>query len=76
MLQSLSHSFSIYGGELFDRVISDDFILTEKACVCFVRQICEGLNYMHSRDIIHLDMKVRMAYETDYTWALAGYIVW
>ena len=50
--------FSIYGGELFDRVISDDFILTEKACVAFIRQICEGLEYMHHKMIIHLDMKV------------------
>ncbi|ELU16387.1 hypothetical protein CAPTEDRAFT_163463 [Capitella teleta] len=47
----------IYGGELFDRVISEDFLLTEKACQCFIRQICEGLEYMHTCSIIHLDMK-------------------
>lgn len=50
---------SIYGGELFERAVSDDFVLTEKACVCFIRQICEGIAFMHSRSIIHLDMKVR-----------------
>jgi len=49
---------SIYGGELFDRAISDDFLLTEKACVCIVRQICEGVEFIHSQNIIHLDMKV------------------
>ncbi|KAL5007311.1 hypothetical protein ScPMuIL_016117 [Solemya velum] len=47
----------ISGGELFERVINDDFILTEKACVMFMRQICEGVGFMHSRDILHLDMK-------------------
>ena len=49
----------ILGGELFDRVICEDFVLTEKACVCFMRQICEGVEYMHAHNIIHLDMKVR-----------------
>ncbi|XP_048241778.1 myosin light chain kinase, smooth muscle-like isoform X2 [Haliotis rufescens] len=47
----------INGGELFERVINDDFILTEKACVMFLRQICEGVGFMHSKNILHLDMK-------------------
>ncbi|KAK3104073.1 hypothetical protein FSP39_024208, partial [Pinctada imbricata] len=47
----------ISGGELFERVINDDYILTEKACIMFMRQICEGIDYMHSRNILHLDMK-------------------
>ncbi|RWS30208.1 myosin light chain kinase: smooth muscle-like protein [Leptotrombidium deliense] len=32
----------VKGGELFERVICDDFILTEKSCIVFMRQICEG----------------------------------
>jgi myosin-light-chain kinase len=47
----------IEGGELFERVICDDFILTERACSIFMRQICEGVEYMHSQNILHLDMK-------------------
>ncbi|KAK6961312.1 muscle M-line assembly protein unc-89, partial [Biomphalaria glabrata] len=44
-------------GELFERVIGDDFVLTERDCVHFLRQICEGVNYMHSLNILHLDLK-------------------
>ena len=49
---------SIPGGELFDRVIEDEFILTEKACICFMRQVLEGVAFMHSKNILHLDLKV------------------
>jgi len=47
----------INGGELFERVIDDDFELTEKVCTIFMRQICEGVQYMHEKFIMHLDMK-------------------
>lgn len=47
----------ISGGELFERVIDDDFELTEKVCSIFMRQICEGVEYMHKKLIMHLDMK-------------------
>jgi myosin-light-chain kinase len=53
---------SIEGGELFERVIDDDFVLTEKACTIFMRQICEGVEYIHSQNILHLDMKVRIMF--------------
>jgi len=45
------------GGELFDRVLDDTFLLTEKACSIFVRQICEAMDYIHQNNIIHLDLK-------------------
>ncbi|XP_049533993.1 myosin light chain kinase, smooth muscle-like isoform X1 [Anopheles darlingi] len=47
----------ISGGELFERVVADDFTLTEKDCIIFVRQICQGVEHMHSRQIVHLDLK-------------------
>ncbi|KAK0162885.1 hypothetical protein PV327_006621 [Microctonus hyperodae] len=47
----------IEGGELFERVIDDDFLLTERSCAVFMRQICEGIEFVHAQNILHLDMK-------------------
>ncbi|EZA49629.1 hypothetical protein DMN91_006107 [Ooceraea biroi] len=47
----------IDGGELFERVIDDDFVLTERSCAVFMRQICEGIEFMHGQKILHLDLK-------------------
>ncbi|XP_047115600.1 myosin light chain kinase, smooth muscle-like [Schistocerca piceifrons] len=47
----------ISGGELFERVVADDFTLTERDCVLFMRQICEGVQYMHQNSVAHLDLK-------------------
>ncbi|XP_071792535.1 protein Obscurin-like isoform X2 [Asterias amurensis] len=47
----------IAGGELFERVIDDDFVLTEKDAIKFMRQICAGVHYMHDQNILHLDLK-------------------
>lgn len=45
------------GGELFERVVDEDFDLTESHCVLFVRQICQGVEYLHDRHIVHMDIK-------------------
>ncbi|XP_014296942.2 titin isoform X1 [Microplitis demolitor] len=47
----------ISGGELFERVVADDFTLTEKDSILFVRQICLGVEYMHDNLVVHLDLK-------------------
>lgn len=47
------------GGELFDRIIDENYNLTELDTVLFIRQICEGLQYMHKMYILHLDLKVK-----------------
>lgn len=52
------HYLRIDGGELFERVIDDDFVLTERSCAIFMRQICEGMEFMHSQKMLHLDLKV------------------
>ncbi|XP_072180712.1 myosin light chain kinase, smooth muscle-like [Diadema setosum] len=47
----------VSGGELFDRVIDEEFELTEAVVVFLMRQICEGVKFMHQQKVLHLDMK-------------------
>ncbi|XP_069490326.1 myosin light chain kinase, smooth muscle-like isoform X2 [Ambystoma mexicanum] len=47
----------IAGGELFERIVDDAFEHTEPTCVQYVRQILEGVQYMHQQNIVHLDLK-------------------
>ena len=47
----------IGGGELFEKVVADDFTLTERDCLLFMRQICQAIGYMHEQSIVHLDLK-------------------
>ena len=48
----------ISGGELFEKVCNDDN-LTEKEVVRFLKQILQGVEHMHKKRIVHLDLKVR-----------------
>ena len=50
-------TFRISGGELFERVIDDDFILTERDVIKYMRQICAAVLHMHHQSILHLDLK-------------------
>ncbi|AWP03996.1 myosin light chain kinase 2 skeletal/cardiac muscle-like [Scophthalmus maximus] len=45
------------GGELFDRIIDENYTLMELDALVFIRQICEGLQHMHKMYILHLDLK-------------------
>lgn len=47
----------IEGGELFDRVIDDEFVLTEKTCIILIRQLCQAMAFVHANNILHLDLK-------------------
>ena len=38
---SFSHGARCGGGELFEKVVADDFTLTERDCTLFMRQICQ-----------------------------------
>lgn len=48
------------GGELFDYLTQKDF-LDEVEATQYMKQILEGMEYVHSRNIVHLDLKVRNA---------------
>lgn len=45
------------GGALFERVVSEDFEFTEADSSVFIKQILQGLNYLHKNNIAHLDLK-------------------
>ena len=48
------------GGELFDYLTQKDF-LDEVEATQYMKQILEGMEYVHSRNIVHLDLKVKNA---------------
>lgn len=50
---------SVSGGELFQRVADAD-CLTEKEASFYMYQLLQGLQYMHSKNIVHLDLKVKI----------------
>ncbi|XP_062972742.1 myosin light chain kinase, smooth muscle isoform X2 [Elgaria multicarinata webbii] len=47
----------VSGGELFERIIDEDFELTERECIKYMKQISEGVQYVHKQGIVHLDLK-------------------
>lgn len=48
---------SIAGGELFERIMDDNFEYTEPTSVRYMKQILEGIQYVHQKNIVHLDLK-------------------
>ena len=58
----------VQGGELFERVIDEDFELTEDLCRSYMQQICQGVQYLHETlSVIHLDLKPENIVCTDKT---------
>ncbi|XP_078408314.1 myosin light chain kinase, smooth muscle-like isoform X2 [Cetorhinus maximus] len=47
----------VSGGELFERIIDEDFELTERECIKYMLQINEGVQFIHKQEIVHLDLK-------------------
>uniref|UniRef100_A0A673ANV7 Myosin light chain kinase, smooth muscle n=1 Tax=Sphaeramia orbicularis TaxID=375764 RepID=A0A673ANV7_9TELE len=47
----------ISGGELFERIIDEDFELTEREVIKYMLQIIDGVAFIHKQGIVHLDLK-------------------
>ncbi|XP_035391291.1 myosin light chain kinase, smooth muscle isoform X3 [Electrophorus electricus] len=47
----------VSGGELFERIIDEDFELTEREVIQYVLQIVDGVGFMHRKGVLHLDLK-------------------
>jgi serine/threonine protein kinase len=54
----------VAGGELFDRIADPNYKMTEAEAIKYMRQICQGLEHMHEKNIVHLDLKVRFENQT------------
>ncbi|XP_061611605.1 myosin light chain kinase, smooth muscle-like isoform X1 [Phyllopteryx taeniolatus] len=57
----------IAGGELFERIVDDNFEHTEPTSAGYMRQILEGMLYVHKQNIVHLDLKPENIVCTDHT---------
>lgn len=55
--QSVVSGPSIAGGELFERLVDDNFEHTEPTSARYMQQILEGMRYVHKQNIVHLDLK-------------------
>uniref|UniRef100_A0A3B3QHK7 Uncharacterized protein n=1 Tax=Paramormyrops kingsleyae TaxID=1676925 RepID=A0A3B3QHK7_9TELE len=45
------------GVDIFERIASPDFELTERVIVKYIKQVCEALAFLHSKSFGHFDIK-------------------
>lgn len=51
--------YRVSGGELFDRIIAKGNY-TEKDASQLIYQVLDAVFYLHNKDIVHRDLKVRL----------------
>ncbi|KAF8382632.1 ttn-1 [Pristionchus pacificus] len=47
----------VSGGELFDKIVEEEALLSESEARDYMHQILLGVQHMHEKDIVHLDLK-------------------
>ena len=47
----MNKQYSVRGGELFERIIEDNFVLDEQKCAGYMKQILRGVKYMHDNSV-------------------------
>ncbi len=60
---------SATGGELLQRLLREDS-LTESEVAYYIRQVLLAVEYMHSQNVVHLDLKVIFIYIIYQIWAM------
>merc|ERR1719499_313011 len=45
------------GGELFDRIVGDEYDMTESAVAKIVKDMLQALRHLHEKNIVHRDLK-------------------
>lgn len=45
------------GGELFDRIVADDYPMTESLVAKIVKDMLQAVRHLHERNIVHRDLK-------------------
>ena len=50
--------FSVSGGELFEKIMEDESLMSEEEVRDYMHQILLGVQHMHNNSIVHLDLKV------------------
>ena len=56
-VQSILVTEFLAGGDLCERTSAKNYVLTEEKCRNIIRQIIRGVQFIHSRRFIHLDLK-------------------
>lgn len=49
---------SAAGGEIFNQCVSEDEAFSEQEVKRLMRQILEGVAFLHQNSVVHLDLKV------------------